>query len=63
MLDIAVNFRTAVLDDGDLEQDPSAVAWRYLQGWFALDLVTTTTPTPHTGPDLVWSGLVWSGLI
>lgn len=41
VLDILVNFRTAVLDDGELVQRPAAVAVRYLRGWFALDLVAT----------------------
>jgi len=40
-LDIVINFRTAVIDDGELIQEPLAVAWSYLRGWFFADFVAT----------------------
>lgn len=39
--DIVLSFRTAYVDDGELEQDPSTVARNYLKLWFWLDLLAT----------------------
>lgn len=39
--DILINFRTAIIDDGELIQAPWPVASKYLRGWFVLDLVAT----------------------
>jgi hypothetical protein len=40
MVDIVVNFRTAVYDESAQVYDtrPSAIATRYLPGWFLVDL-------------------------
>jgi len=39
--DMPVQFRTAVLDDGELIDEPLRVALVYFQGWFALDFLST----------------------
>lgn len=41
VVDIGVNFRTAVYEDGELIQEPRKVARIYLRSWFAIDLLAT----------------------
>ena len=41
LFDIAVNFRTAFIQDGELISDPMAVAKNYLRLWFWLDAVSS----------------------
>lgn len=40
-VDIMLNFRTAIYEDGDLIQDPKEVASQYVRTWFGLDLIAT----------------------
>ena len=42
LLDIMIQFRCAFFDkDGELEQRSRQIAWRYLQGWFVIDSLST----------------------
>ena len=40
-VDMLVNFRTAIIDDGELIEKPREVAFSYIKGWFVLDLIAT----------------------
>jgi len=40
IVDIVLNFRTAVIDGGKVMMDPTVVAMAYARGWLALDLFT-----------------------
>ena len=41
LLDLAVHFRTAFEEDGELVQDWASIAKRYLLGWFVLDFLSS----------------------
>jgi len=41
IVDLFLNFRTAILDDGELIQEPKQVARKYAKTWFAVDLIAT----------------------
>ena len=41
LADIVVNFRTAILHDGELVSNPYAVAREYMRLWFWLDLISS----------------------
>eukprot|EP00854_Cymbomonas_tetramitiformis_P019048 gene19048-22775_t len=39
--DVAVNFRTCIMEDGRLIMEPIVVAKKYVKGWFAVDLIAS----------------------
>jgi CRP-like cAMP-binding protein len=45
IFDLAVNFRTAFHDSGELVTDPHLIAFAYLRGWFWLDLLSSLPTT------------------
>ncbi len=58
LLDIAVNFRTGLVQlDGDEILDPKTVALQYLRTWFAIDLLSSV-PTAHIDSRLMAIKLV-----
>ena len=73
ILDLPVNFRTAIKDTGELVTDSRLIAIGYCRGWFALDLISSIPTTlitmggKGTGGDIrynqIFRGLKWIKLL
>ncbi|MBF0213414.1 MAG: cyclic nucleotide-binding domain-containing protein [Magnetococcales bacterium] len=63
LIDLLLNFHTAVMDDGELLTHPEVIHDRYLKGYFGLDLMATI---PWDWMCLVlgyWDAAVWASAI